>query len=124
MISPTAKPPVCKIMDYGKFRYESIKREKELKKNQKIVEIKEVWLSATIDVGDLQTKAKLARKFLENGDKVKVGLRMRGRQQARPELAIKVMLEFNELLKDICTLDKQPVVEGRNIIMFMLPIKK
>lgn len=124
MISPTAKPPVCKIMDYGKFRYESIKREKELKKNQKIVEIKEVWLSATIDVGDLQTKAKLARKFLENGDKVKVGLRMRGRQQARPELAIKVMLEFNELLKDVCTLDKQPVVEGRNIIMFMLPIKK
>lgn len=124
LISPTAKPPVCKIMDYGKFRYESIKREKELKKNQKIVEIKEVWLSATIDVGDLQTKAKLARKFLENGDKVKVGLRMRGRQQARPELAIKVMLEFNELLKDICTLDKQPVVEGRNIIMFMLPIKK
>lgn len=124
MISPTAKPPVCKIMDYGKFRYESIKREKELKKNQKIVEIKEVWLSATIDVGDLQTKAKLARKFLENGDKVKVGLRMRGRQQARPELAIKVMLEFNELIKDICTLDKQPVVEGRNIIMFMLPIKK
>lgn len=111
-------------MDYGKFRYESIKREKELKKNQKIVEIKEVWLSATIDIGDLQTKAKLARKFLENGDKVKVGLRMRGRQQARPELAIKVMLEFNEMLKDVCTLDKQPVVEGRNIIMFMLPIKK
>ena len=91
LISPVAKPPVCKIMNYGKFKYETVKKEKENKKNQRVVELKEVWLSATIDVGDLNTKAKQAQKFITNGDRVRVSIRLRGRQMARPELAMKVM---------------------------------
>ena len=100
LISPTAKPPVCKIMDYGKYRYETTKREKENKKNQKVVEVKEVWLSATIDVGDLNTKAKQANKFISDGNRVRVSIRLKGRQQARPELALKVMTDFFDLVKE------------------------
>ena len=124
LISPTAKPPVCKIMNYGKFKYETVKKEKENKKNQKVVELKEVWLSATIDVGDLNTKAKQAKKFIDNGDKVRVSIRLRGRQMARPELAIKVMDDFFDILKDIAQMEKKPILEGKSIAMTLAPIAK
>lgn len=124
MISPTAKPPVCKIMDYGKYRYETTKREKENRKNQKIVEVKEVWLSATIDVGDLNTKAKQANKFISDGNRVRVSIRLKGRQQARPELALKVMTDFFELVKENAQMDKPPVTEGRVVAMLLTPIAK
>lgn len=124
LISPTAKPPVCKIMNYGKFKYETIKKEKENKKNQKVVELKEVWLSATIDVGDLNTKAKQANKFLTNGDRVRVSIRLRGRQMARPELAMKVMDDFFDILKDVAVIEKKPLLEGKSIAMTLAPIAK
>lgn len=124
LISPVAKPPVCKIMDYGKYKYETIKKEKENKRSQKVVEIKEVWLSATIDVGDLNTKAKQARKFVDDGNKVKVSIRLKGRQMSRPELAMEVMTDFFKLVQDVAQMDKQPVIEGRNITMLLLPITK
>ena len=124
LISPTAKPPVCKIMDYGKYKYEMIKREKENRKNQKVVEIKEVRLSATIDTGDIITKSKQALKFLSDENRVKVSLRLRGRQMARPELAVKVMNEFFEMVKEKGQMDKPPVQEGRSITMMLAPIAK
>ena len=124
LISPTAKPPVCKIMDYGKYKYEMIKREKENRKNQKVVEIKEVRLSATIDTGDMITKSKQALKFLSDENRVKVSLRLRGRQRARPELAVKVMNEFCEMVKEKGQMDKPPVQEGRSITMMLAPIAK
>ncbi len=124
LISPTAKPPVCKIMNYGKFKYETVKREKENKKNQRVVELKEVWLSATIDVGDLNTKAKQANKFLTNGDRVRVSIRLRGRQMARPELAMKVMEDFFDILKEIAQMEKRPVLEGKSIAMTLAAIAK
>ena len=124
LISPTAKPPVCKIMDYGKYKYEMIKREKENKKNQKVVEIKEVRLSATIDTGDMVTKSKQALKFLGEENRVKVSLRLRGRQMARPELAVKVMQEFFEMVKEKAQMEKAPVQDGRNITMMLAPIAK
>lgn len=123
-IAPGATPPVCKIMDYGKFRFEQAKREKEARKNQKIVEIKEIWLSMTIDTGDLNVKAKHARKFLEDGSKVKVSIRMKGRQQAHPELGIEVMNKFFDILKDISVLERAPLKDGRNILMILSPNKK
>ena len=123
-ISPTAVPPVCKIMDYGKYRFDMMKREKEAKKNQKTVEVKEIWLSMTIDVGDINVKAKQAQKFLAQGNKVKVSIRMRGRQNAHPAMGIEVMNKFYELVKDVCTLDKKPLAEERNIIMFLGPLTK
>ncbi|MCI8435310.1 MAG: translation initiation factor IF-3 [Clostridia bacterium] len=122
-ISPTAVPPVCKIMDYGKFKFDTAKREKDARKNQKISEMKETWLSMTIDTHDLETKAKQTRKFLVAGDKVKVSIRMRGRQQAHADLGVKVMQDFYALLQDVCTMDKRPLTEGRNIIMILLPQK-
>lgn len=124
LISPTAKPPVCKIMDYGKFKYETVKKEKENRKNQKIVELKEVWLSATIDIGDLNTKARTAQKFLEDGDRVRVSIRLRGRQMARPELSVQVMDDFYELVKDYGLMEKRPLLEGRTIAMTLNPIVK
>ncbi|MDD4002755.1 MAG: translation initiation factor IF-3 [Clostridia bacterium] len=122
-ISPTAVPPVCKIMDYGKFKFENAKREKEARKNQKIVELKEVWLSMTIDIHDINVKAKSAKKFLTDGDKVKVSIRMRGRQQAHPELGIDVMKRFYETLQDVCIMERHPLKEGRSIIMILAPNK-
>lgn len=124
LISPMAKPPVCKIMDYGKYRYETTKREKENKKNQKVVEVKEVWLSATIDVGDLNTKAKQANKFISDGNRVRVSIRLKGRQQARPELALKVMTDFFDLVKENAQMDKPPTTEGRVVAMLLIPIAK
>jgi translation initiation factor IF-3 len=122
-ISPSAVPPVCKIMDYGKFKFENAKREKEARKNQKIVELKEVWLSMTIDTHDINVKAKSAKKFLTDGDKVKVSIRMRGRQQAHPELGIDVMKRFYESLQDVCIMERPPLKEGRSIIMILAPNK-
>lgn len=122
-ISPNSQPPVCKLMDYSKYKYEQNKKEKEMKRNQKVIEIKEVWLSMTIDVGDLNTKANMARKFLKDGNKVKVSIRMRGRQQAYANQGVEVMNKFAEILADVAKIDKQPVTEGRNITMFLSPLK-
>ena len=110
-------------MNYGKYLFELTKKAKEAKKNQKVVEIKEVWLSMTIDVGDLNVKAKQASKFLASGNKVKVSIRMRGRQMAYTELGMDVMNRFFEIVKDYGTMEKQPLTEGRNIWMMLAPIK-
>ena len=122
-ISPTANPPVCKIMNYGKYVFELSKKAKEAKKNQKVTEIKEVWLSMTIDIGDLQVKAKQTQKFLSSGNKVKVSIRMRGRQMAHQEIGVDVMKRFFEMVKDSGTIEKQPLTEGRNIWMMLAPLK-
>lgn len=122
-ISPNAVPPVCKIMDYGKFKFDTAKREKDARKTQKTVDIKEVWLSMTIDTHDLETKAKQAIKFLKGGDRVKVSIRMRGRQQAHSDIGVEVMKEFFELVRDNGDMDKKPLTEGKNIIMILVPKK-
>lgn len=121
-IVPNAQPPVCKVIDYSKYKYEQSKKEKEMKRNQKVIEIKEVRLSMTIDVGDINTKANLARKFLKDGNKVKVSIRMYGRQQAYSNQGVEVMKRFAEILSDVSKIDKQPVTEGRNISMFLAPL--
>ena len=123
LISPNAEPPVCKIMDYGKFKFDQAKRLKEQRKAQKIVEIKEVQLSMTIDTHDVEVKAKAAKKFLGNGDKVKVSIRMRGRQQARPEIGVNIMNSFVEMMEGICTVEKAPEIMGRNIFMILAPVR-
>lgn len=124
-ISPNAKPPVCKIMDYGKYRYELLKKEKEAKKNQKTNEVKELSLSSiTIDVHDLETKAKQCIKFFADYDKVRLSIRMRGRQQARPQMAVDVMMKFYELVKDHANIEVAPKQEGRNVFMILVKIKE
>ncbi len=123
-IAPTAQPPVCRIMDYGKHRYEQIKREKEARKNQKVVEIKEVRLSMTIDVNDINIKAKNAMKFLKEGNKVKVSLRMRGRQTSFASHGVEVMNNFFESLGGTAVMEKKPATEGRSIIMILAPAKQ
>ncbi len=121
LIAATSNPPVAKIMDYGRFKYEQIKKVKEQKKAQKdkIVELKEIWLSATIDTNDMKTKANNAVKFLKSGDKVRASIKLKGRQMARPEIAIKVMEEFFELVKEYGVMEKQPNLEGRSISMII-----
>ena len=121
-ISPNAIPPVCKIMDYGKFKFEQAKKAKENK--QKVVELKEVQLSMTIDVGDLNVKAKQATKFLEQGNKVKVTIRLRGRQMAHANLAKDVIMNFYESLKELAVIEKPLNLEGRNLILILGPVKK
>lgn len=123
-IAATAKPAVCKVMDYGKFRFDEMKKEKEIKKAQKIIEVKEIRLSQTIDVGDINTKSKQARDFLEEGNKVRVNLKMQGRQQAHPEISLEVLNEFADKLKDVCTIDKKPATEGKVMFLLLSPIKK
>jgi len=123
-ISPQAIPPVCKILDYGKFKYELGKKEKEARKNQKIVLLKEIWLSAVIDTHDLETKARMAVKFIDDGDKVRLSIRMKGRQMAHPEVSMKVMDDFFELVKEVAVREKAPLREGRTIAMIIAPIKK
>lgn len=118
-IAPTAKPPVCKIIDYGKYRYELARKEKEAKKKQKVIEIKEVRLSPNIDTNDLNTKVGAARKFLEKGDKVKVTLRFRGREMAHMFKSKYILDDFAESLKDIAVVDKPSKVEGRSMVMFL-----
>jgi len=120
-ISPNALPPVCKLMNYGKYRFELLKKEKEAKKNQKVTEIKEIRLSMTIDVGDMNVKAKQATKFLQAGNKVKVSLKMRGRQNAHSGLCVDVMNEFYEMVKDYAVMSKKPLTEGKNITMMLDP---
>lgn len=120
-ISPNANPPVCKIMDYGKFKFDQMKREKEQRKNQKIVELKEVQLSMTIEVHDMLVKAKNATKFLQAGNKVKVSLRMRGRQQAYWAHGIEICNQFYEMVNEVAVIEKEAKVEGRNILMFLAP---
>lgn len=122
-ISPNAIPPVCKIMDYSKFKYEQSKRDKENRKNQTIVEVKEIRLSMTIDVGDIAVRTKQCLKFLEAGNKVKVSIRMKGRENARAYQGVKVMQDFFEGLGGKAVQDKKPVTEGRNIIMMLSPAK-
>lgn len=124
VISPNAEPPVCKIMDYGKFKFEQNKRLREQRKAQKIVEIKEVQLSMTIERHDMETKARHANKFLQEDNKVKVTIRMRGRQQARPTMGIDVMREFFELVAENGTIEKEPEIMGRTITMIVVPSKK
>ncbi len=118
-IAPTAKPPVCKIVDYGKYRYELARKEKEAKKKQKIVEIKEIRLSPNIDTNDLNTKINAARKFLEKGNKVKVTLRFRGREMAHMNTSKHILDDFAQSLSDIAAVEKPAKVEGRSMAMFL-----
>ena len=118
-IAPAAKPPVCKIIDYGKYRYEQARKEKEAKKKQKTIEVKEVRLSPNIDVNDLNTKVGAARKFIEKGNKVKVTLRFRGREMAHMQSSKHILDDFAEQLKDVASVDKPPKIEGRNMTMFL-----
>ena len=120
-IVPNAQPPVCKLMDYDKHRYEQAKREREMRKNQKVISVKEVQLSATIEENDVQTKAKNAVKFLQAGDKVKVSIRFRGRQITHSEIGLKVMQDFIERTKDVATVEKRPSLDGRHMIMILGP---
>ncbi len=120
-IVPNAQPPVCKLIDYDKHRFEQAKRERELRKNQKIVTLKEVQLSATIEDNDVQVKAKNAIRFLQEGDKVKVSIRFRGRQIAHSEIGMKVMADFIERTKDYCTVERRPLLDGRHMIMILAP---
>ena len=119
-IAPNAVPPVCKIMDYGKFRFEQLKKEKEAKKNQKVVEIKEIRMSPSIDTNDFNTKVNQAAKFLQQGHKIKVSIRFRGREMAHTSLGLEVEKRFAEALPN-ANVDKQPKLEGRSMLMFMSP---
>lgn len=123
MISPNANPPVCRIMDYSKFLYEQSKKEKENRKNQKVVNLKEVRLSPTIDVGDIQIKANNAKKFLTNEDKVKVSIRFKGRQNNNTQVGFKIMESFVELIGEIGTIEKPAKLEGNNMTMILAPKK-
>ncbi len=118
-IAPTAKPPVCKIVDYGKFRYEQARKEKEAKKKQKVIDVKEIRLSPNIDTNDLNTKVNAARKFLSKGDKVKVTLRFRGREMAHMNASKHILDDFAQNLTDIAVVEKAPKVEGRSMTMFL-----
>lgn len=118
-IAPAAKPPVCKIVDYGKFKYEQVRKEKEARKKQKTIEIKEIRLSPNIDTNDLNTKINAARKFLTKGDKVKVTLRFRGREMAHMNNSKHILDDFAESLSDISVVEKAPKVEGRSMTMFL-----
>lgn len=120
-IAPQAKPPVCKIMDYSKFRYEQSKREKENRKNQKQIETKEIRLSVTIDIGDFNTKLNQARKFLKAGHKLKVSIRLKGRMMTHSDLGVENMERFANELFEEANIDKAPKLEGRQILMFLSP---
>jgi len=121
LISATANPQVCRIMDYGKHKFDMMKREKEAKKKQKVAEVKGMQLSMNIADNDLAFKAKNVRKFLEAGDKVKVSLRMFGRQLANPQLGMPIMDKFYDLLQDVCDMTSKPEINGRQIIMILSP---
>ena len=120
-IAPGANPPVCKIMDYGKFRFEQAKREKEAKKNQKVMDIKEDRLSLNIDTGDFNTKVNHALRFLRDGDKVKVSIRFRGREMAHAENGKVIMQRFAEACAENGTVEKAAKLEGRSMLMFLVP---
>ena len=120
-IAPNAQPPVCKLMDYDKHRFEQAKREKEMRKNQRTISVKEVQLSATIEENDVITKAKNAVRFLPAGDKVKVSIRFRGRQISHSEIGYDVMNSFVERIKDHAVVERRPTMEGRHMIMILAP---
>lgn len=118
-IAPTAKPPVCKIIDYGKYRYEQARKEKEARKKQKVIDVKEIRLSPNIDVNDLNTKSNQARKFIKGGDKVKVTVRFRGRELAHTDSGKVILDNFAQKLSDIAVIDKPAKLEGKNMVMFL-----
>ena len=118
-IAPTAKPPVCKIVDYGKYRYELARKEKEAKKKQRTIEIKEIRMSPNIETNDLNTKVSAARKFLTKGNKVKVTLRFRGREMAHMQTTKHILDDFAQMLSDVAVVEKAPKVEGRTMTMFL-----
>ena len=120
-IAPGSNPPVCKIMDYGKFRFEQAKKEKEAKKNQRVIEIKEIRMSPGIDTNDFNTKLKNAQKFLNDGDRVKVSVRFRGREMAHTEIGAVLLKDFANQCTEIANMDKAPKLEGRNMSMFLSP---
>lgn len=120
-ISPNAVPPVCKIMDYSKFCFDQKKREKEARKNQKVVEIKEIRMSPSIDTNDLNTKVKNAQKFLKDGNRVKVSVRFRGREMAHTNLGEKLLMDFAQACSELATMEKNPKLEGRFMAMFLAP---
>jgi translation initiation factor IF-3 len=120
-IAPQAKPPVCKIMDYGKYKFQLNKKEKEAKKNQRVINIKEIRLSGSIEDHDLGVKAKNAIKFLKSGDKVKVTIRFRGREMRHTEIGYGVMDRFTALINEVGQVEKKPKLEGRNMVMFISP---
>jgi len=120
-ISPNANPPVCKILDYGKFKYEQIKKEKESKKNQQVVNLKEIRMSMRVEEHDLNIKAKNCMKFLADGDKVKVSVRFKGREIAYSQRGIEFLLRFAEKVAQAGTIEKEPKLEGRNAVMFLKP---
>ena len=120
-IAPQATPPVCRIMDYGKYRFEQAKREKEAKKNQRVVDIKEVRLTLNIDTHDFETKVNHAFRFLNGGDKVKVSIRFRGREMGHPELGGEIMKRFAEACSELAVIEKPAKLEGRNMLMFLAP---
>lgn len=120
-VAPNAKPPVCRVMDYGKYKYEQAKKEKEAKKNQKTINIKEIRLTPRIEEHDLNVKSSKAIKFLENGDKVKVTVRFRGRELGHTEVGREVLGQFAELTSEVGVIDKKAKMEGRNMVMFLSP---
>lgn len=120
-IAPAAKPPVCRIMDYGKYRFEQAKREKEARKNQHVVEMKEVRLGLNTDIGDFNTKVKHALRFLQDGNKVKVSIRFRGRELGHPEMGHEVMKRFAEACTEFASVEKPSKLEGRHMLMFLAP---
>lgn len=123
-IAPTAQPPVCRIMDYGKYRFEQQKKEKEAKKNQHTVDIKEIRLSLNIDTNDFNTKVNHAKRFLKDGDKVKASIRFRGREMAHTDLGYEVMRRFAQVMAEFAVIEKQPKLEGRSMQMFLAPLAK
>lgn len=118
-IAPSAQPPVCKLIDYGKYRYEQQRKEKEAKKKQKVIDIKEVRFSPNIDTNDLHTKINSARKFLEKGNKVKVSMRFRGREMAHIDSSRHILDDFAQALEDVASVEKAPKLEGRTMYMFL-----
>lgn len=120
-VAPTAKPPVCRIMDYGKFRYEQQKKEKEARKNQKVIDVKEVWFRANIEEHDYQTKYRNVVKFLKEGDKVKASVRFRGREITHADIGRKILERLATEVADMCTIERTPKLEGRNMIMILAP---
>lgn len=120
-VAPNAKPPVCRIMDYGKYKYEMAKKEKEARKNQKVINIKEIRLTPNIEEHDLNVKANKAIGFLKDGDKVKVSVRFRGRQMGHTDMGREVLGKFIEITSEVGTVDKRPKMEGRNMVMYLVP---
>ncbi len=122
-VAPNAKPPVCRIMDYGKYKYELAKKEKEAKKKQKVINVKEVRMTPTIEDHDLNVKARKTIDFLKDGDRVKVSVRFRGRELGHTETGKEVLMRFAELVSEYGTMEKEPRMEGRNMVMFLVPKK-